>query len=311
VGYLAPAFGGAITQVLDLIAGEESSRALFSAGAGGNSPSWEQLLGYGSVVLLIVAMAVGGILLWRVGRRNAALVALGLLALAYPATLAARFTSLGAELSARSAEYVFVGLGFVVAFAALWLVDHPRLVRRGMAISTVLIVAIFMGGVVLGFPYWARLPGPFLVSADPRSVEPQGIDAATWMLANLGPENKLLTDRVNRALTATYGQQHPISAVGDQIDVKAAFFAPRINVDERRILRKAGVHYVMTDERLSTSLPYTGVYVERGEIRSGAWTQPMSAAAIDKWAHIGTVNLIFDSGALRIYDIKALTDVPN
>jgi predicted permease len=69
-------------------------------------------------------MAIGGVLLWRKGRRHAAMASMGVVALAYPATLAARFTSLGAEISARSAEFVFVGLAFVVALAAIWLLSY-------------------------------------------------------------------------------------------------------------------------------------------------------------------------------------------
>jgi hypothetical protein len=170
---------------------------------------------------------------------------------------------------------------------------------------------MFMGGVVLGFPYWARLPGPFLVSADPRSVGPIGISAATWMLDNLGAENRLMTDRVNRALTATYGRQHPISAVGDQVDVKGAYFTAALDAETRRELQRARVRYVLADERLTASLPYTGVYVERGEIRNGRWTEPLPAIALEKWDTLASVDRIYDNGSIRLYDLRVMLNVRN
>jgi hypothetical protein len=309
VGYLAPAFGGAVSQLVNLIAGEESGRELFKSRAGGASPVWEQLMGYGSVAVLILALLVGVAILWRTRRRNVTVVLLALTALAYPATLAARFTSFGAELSARSAEFVFVGLGFVGAYALVWAMDSGRFRHWGTAAAMAVATIVFMGGVVVGTPYWARLPGPFLISADPRSVTPIGINTATWMRSHLGLDNKLMTDRVNRVLTKTYGLQHPISAVGDQIDVKSAFFSDTITGDIRRLLRKSGVKYVEADERLPASLPYVGVYVERGELTSHTWNEPMSLTAITKWATMGSVDLIYDAGEIRLYNIQPLTNV--
>ena len=86
------------------------------------------------------------------------------------------------------------------------------------------------------------------------------------MLDHLGTDNRVMTDRDNRILTKTYGLQHPMSAVGDQIDVKAAYFATDINPEVIALLQSGHVRYVLSDDRLPTSLPYTGVYVERGEI---------------------------------------------
>ena len=42
------------------------------------------------------------------------------------------------------------------------------------------LVVLAVGGSVLSIPSWARLPGPYLVAADPRSVEPIGIETVTF-----------------------------------------------------------------------------------------------------------------------------------
>src|SRR3954451_6468217 len=109
VGYLAPALGGAVDQVLSLIAGEEAGRELFRAASGTTSPAFEQVAAFAAVAVLLASLALGGLLLWRNLRHNTAALTLGLIALAYPVTLAGRFTAIGAELSARSARFLFVG----------------------------------------------------------------------------------------------------------------------------------------------------------------------------------------------------------
>ena len=99
-----------------------------------------------------------------------------------------------------------------------------------------------------------------------------------------------------------------MSAVGDQIDVKAAYFATDINPDVIALLEAGRVRYVLSDDRLPTSLPYTGVYVERGEIANGAWSEPMPAAALDKWNSDPEVDRVYDAGPLKLYDVSRLHD---
>jgi hypothetical protein len=159
---------------------------------------------------------------------------------------------------------------------------------------------------VLALPAWARIPGPYLVSADPRSVEPIGIHAATWMLDELGPENRLMTDRTNRVLTKAYGLQHPISTVSDQVDLKPAYFETGLGADNRALLVLAKVRYMLIDDRMSTSLPYVGVYVERGEAYGVPWTSPVTADVLHKWNVMPNVDRVYDNGAIRIYDLDRL-----
>lgn len=306
VGYLAPAFAGALGQVVNLIQGEDAGRELFRAASGVSAPIEDQLLGYASVLVLLVGLVLGVVALWRGWLRRPLAVCLALVGLAYPATLAARFTPIGAELSARSSEFVFLGLGFMAAIGLLAVLDSSRLRKQGLRLTVAAVLVASAGGVVLGVPWWARLPGPYLVAADPRSVEPIGIDTALWMAATLGPENRIMTDRTNRLLTLTYGGQHPISGLGDQIDIKPAYFDTVLTEDDRLILAQGHVRYVLVDLRLPSSLPYTGVYNDRGEVATNNWTTPMPAAALEKWDSMPGVDLIYDSGAIRIYDVLAL-----
>jgi hypothetical protein len=361
VRYLAPAVGSAVTQVIDLVGGEESGRELFRSATGQAAPAWEQGLGYASVAVALLLLPIGLPMVWRRYRDRSAAMTLALVALLYPVTLVARLTPRGAELSARSAEFVFLGVGFVGAVGLVTLMERftewrssgpgrtgGRLARRraapaiptsavssatadpdapvlqpvlpppvppdrriafGLRAAAVLgILVLSTGGVILGIPAWARLPGPYLVSADPRSIEPQGLSAAAWTARWLRPDSRFLSDRTNRMLLAVYGRQHPITAVGDRIDVKEAFFGSTLSAESAARIARAGVRYVIADRRLATSLPYVGVYMERGELTSrGPWLMPMSIAAFDKWETIDGSDRIYDAGAIRIFDVRGLT----
>ena len=227
-----------------------------------------------------------------------------------PRSLLARLTARGAELAQRSAEFVFVGASFVTALAALAVVDtatdastRERLALRrgGMAFTRLRLtggrarryttgvvmtglIVLFLGGAILGIAPWARSAGSIPRGCrNPRSVSPQGIAAAAWTLDALGPGRRFLSDRTSRVLLATYGRQHPISSTGDKVNLRSAYFGDTLTVDDQDLLTRAGVEYVIADHRLPTSLPYVGVYVERGEqFTSGPWTVPMDAAALDK-----------------------------
>jgi hypothetical protein len=346
VGYLAPAVGTAVNQVVDLVAGEEGGRELFRTATGQSAPAWEQLVAYGSVVLLLALLPLGLLALWRRYQDRSAALMLAGVALVYPLTLLARLTPRGAELSARSSEFVFLGLGFVGALAIVALLERhverpaigrpvaeevlegPEGERRAMLLSPGpsrieraarrrrlirgglfgALLVLSLGGAALAIPPWARMPGEYLVAADPRSVEPQGIAAATWTAERLGREQYFLSDRTNRVLLATYGRQHPVSAAGDRVDLKRAFFGIRLGRWEVDLLSRLPVRYVIADSRLATALPQVGVYVERGELLGEpAWPAPMSGAALEKWDTVDGSDRIYDGGSIRIYDIGRIT----
>jgi hypothetical protein len=305
VGYLAPAIEGAASEVIRLALGESGPRQLFR-GAGQGPPFWEVVLGYASVVLILVALPIGVIQLFRKGRLNSIQLAFALAAQAYPAAQVARFTERGAEISARTTTFVFLAVAFVVAAAII--AAQPVRVGRVLrvALPVTMITVIFAGGVVVGVPVWARLPGPYLVGADQRSIEPESIAGAEWTKVNLGPDNRFLADRSNRLLLGTIGQQHVVTGAGDRVNLRPVFFAVELGAEEVASLKVGRVEYVLVDRRLSSALPLVGVYTERGESRGGRLTEPIDPAALDKYDVEPRVSRLYDSGNIQIYDVSEL-----
>jgi hypothetical protein len=320
VGYLSPAIRAAAGQIVDLIRGG-SARELFAASGAPRLPGWEQVLAYLSIGITLAAILWG---VWRLrtrGNVTAPIIALVLGGLGYPLSLLGRFTEQGASLSDRASAFLFVAVGFVVADAMRtggdskngplrfrWLssLANAATHRLRNALHATALVVIMLGGVALAFPIWARLPGSYLVAADPRSIEPQGIDTAEWTIAYLGPDNRFVVDRTNRVLVGTIGQQHAVTASIDRIRVRNVLFSLQFGPEEARLLAAGDIDYVLVDRRLSSSLPLVGVYYERGEISGGRHQTPLDPAALAKFDGVPHISRLFDAGDIQIYDVRTI-----
>jgi hypothetical protein len=305
--YLFPQLGGSLTQLIQLIAGEAVGRELFRSPAGQVSPLWERLSGYTAVVLILLGLPFGLRRIWQNQRDNSLALTLAIGALAYPISLAMRLTERGAEASNRGAAFLFVAIAFVLAS---WLVEQPfgmRLGQKWLVAACAWATIIFLGGVAVGWPPpWARMPGPYLPAADSRSIEREGLAAAEWTRALLGPDNRLIADRTNRLLMGAYGEQRPVTGYADKVQISQVFFAAQLGPAERQILRAGRVRYLVVDRRLSAGLPSAGVYFERGEVPGNIHTTPINPAALAKFDTLAGVSRLFDSGDIVIYDVAGL-----
>ena len=221
--YVGPVLTGGETEFLHLIEGESAPRTLFVS-AGQVSPSWEQAVAFSSVAVILEALPFGLLLVWRRYRTNPYLIFLALVAALYPASLALRLTSSSVETSARLSEFLFFGVAGVLSLLALRVLSADTSTRRRYALQSACAAAITLfvcGGVIIAWGRWSRLPGPYLVSADDRSIEPQGIRAATWARAHLGHGNPIATDRTNALLMGSPlgGEQYPVNGSADGITV--------------------------------------------------------------------------------------------
>jgi hypothetical protein len=140
-----------------------------------------------------------------------------------------------------------------------------------------------------------------MVAADTRSIESQGIAAAEWTKLNLGTDNRIAADRINRILGATYGQQRPVTVLNDKVDVSPIFYAPKVTPEEVKLIERLQLRYLVVDYRLTKSRPAFGVYFEVDKPKT-----PMPASSLAKFDGLSNVNRIFDSGDIAIYDVSKL-----
>jgi hypothetical protein len=310
IGYLAPHLEGAVTSVVNLIAGEGSDRELFKSSTGIPTPLLEKLIGLGGPGLIMPSLPVGLLLFWGRYRKNATAFTLALGALTYPVTLAMRLTGGGWEVSARSSVFVFIPLAFVLALAVehAWM-PRPLLWLRPLLFAAYMAV-LFCSGIVGGWSPWARMPWPYMVGADTRSIEPQGLAAAAWASEFLGPDNRIAADRINMTLLGTYGEQRMITDLIDKVTISGIFLAPRIGPNELAAIRDGRIRYLAVDGRISTSLPLDGHYYEGWEKMVVPYTDPIRLSVLRKFDTMKHVSRLFDSGDITFYDVGALARDP-
>jgi flagellar biogenesis protein FliO len=307
--YLAGGLAPALQQVTAMAQHRGGARHLFQASNGQVQPRWQQALALGSALLITGALALGLLRLWRERlerRRQAPLVALALVALCYPASLALHLAPDGAEIANRTSEFVFVGLGAALALAIDRAWPARRLGRARAAAVAGWLSVVFSGGTILGWPPQLLLPGPYLVGADSRSIDAAGVAAATWARDRLGPDNRFTADRTNRNLLGTYGGQYPVSDYNDGVVTAQVFLSPAFDDADRSILRQGGVRYLLVDRRLSTARPLVGVYFEDGEPDTRPQGSPIPASWLAKFDAVPDASCVYDGGDIRIYDMEAL-----
>jgi hypothetical protein len=311
VGYLTSYFGTALDELGHILAGTSSERGLFTTYAGQPTPLWERIVALGSVCFLLLGLPFGLLCLWQRYRRSAFACVLGIAALFYPVTHIFRFTNFGSEITDRAAAFLFIPLGFVLAIFITQFWPTRWLSWKQTTLLTCVLSVVIVGGSILGAGQsWDFLPGPYLVAADQRSIEPEGIQAAIWAPSYLGFNNRIATDRTNGLLMSTDGNQNVVTSLSDNVDVSQVFFSPSLGPEEVSILRQAKVRYLVVDLRLSTALPSLGIYFEPGEPDSFHHTKPISLQALTKFNNVAQVNRVFDSGDIVIYDVGGLINAP-
>ena len=311
VGYLAPSVTSAVGGLIAVIAGETPPRELFRSTSGAIAPLWERATAIASSLVLTTGALFGAWRLLRGGRPSAVTVALVLVALSYPASLAFRLSAQGgAQASGRTVEFIFIGLALAVAVAALNLWGAGDRLRGLRSVVLGLGAVVLVGGVIIGWPRSGRLPGPYLVAADARSIDDTSLSASKWTRAALGPDRRFVSDRSNRALLSAYGDQETLVPGTASVALWPLYFATQLGHAEVVMLRDARVEYVLIDRRLADSVPQSRFYVEPGEFARPNADDPIPKAALSKFdGHLGS-DRIYDNGSIQIYDVRALSHAP-
>jgi hypothetical protein len=317
--YILPILKSGMSEVWQLVVGGSGSRTLFVSDSGDIAPLWKRAVMLSTVMLTLIGLAFGFFRALRpldlsgivgtTGRRTRrrldwirpALVTL--VTTLYPAFLALRLTRSGWEIANRSTAFVYIGISFVLAvgIASFWQRRSMSVWRAGIVAATVTLM--FVGGMLSSC--CSVLPGPYAVAADSYSIEAIGIGAAEWSRANLGSGNRILADRINRVLQATYGGQVAVTSLADKLDFSPLILGRRPSEDQYDLLKQARVDYVLMDERLSTGKPIFGVYLERGEMPEYDRAPP-DLDALRKFDRMVDVDRVFDCGPIAIYDVRRL-----
>ncbi len=305
--YLTFIFSNAFDGVMNVVQGGEIKRLPFQVVEGSTaSPLIERLLGLGSAGLIALSIPFGLVEIWRRHRDKATALTFALAACLQPITLLLRLTGGGWEISNRSSEFLFLGIGLLLGLALVNLKLPKWAAAVRTSIAWPILLVLFFGGIVIGWSPWMRLKWPYAVVADYRSVEPQGIQAAYWMRDTFGRYNVVASDRINNMLMAGLGEQNTVS--GNGFTTAGIFLQARLGPGELDVIRKANIRYLVVDKRLSTGLPKYGYYFQSWERNVWPYYSPVQQNVLEKWDYAENLHKLFDSGDIRIYDIGALNN---
>jgi hypothetical protein len=314
--------GPALDQLKSFIGHGTGARHLYSGGP--SVPKWYALINFGAVGLLILALPFGIYRAWKIafgareaGRRrrfNVPMLIAMIVAATYPVSLLPRLTLLGGGISARSAEYIFAGLGCVLALLAEESIRsrrrksrprRPALVARLRTPATACIVTvIFIGGATLGTTYSQMLPESSHPVGYPSIVQPDAVTASTWALKHLGANQPFATDAIDARALATYGDENPL----DGGTIWPIFLSRAMNPEVVGIIRTAGVRYLLVDWRMTEGVPNSqaGYYFSPFEPNADNYTHPIPGPDLRKFATTSCSQLIYHSGPIQIFDVARI-----
>jgi hypothetical protein len=279
-------------------------------GVAGNLPRIDTIWEYVSTLLLVVLTPFGAWRVWKARRSasNAVTLGLGLGALSIFLVLVVRVVSGdGGELAGRAMSFALIPVSIVVAAVVVGRVrakrDRPRHgLRRfqnyGLAtVGTALLVVLAVGGIAGGLPsYYARVPGPYRVSAYERSVDSHNVDASVWAADNLPHGGGIASDDFTESMFSSLGYQ------SYQRNIATLFLSSGYTAADRALVRQKKLTYVVADKRITEQLPAAGFYFSP-DPHQGNYKKPLPSQTINKFDDIPGVSRVFDDGTIVIYDL--------
>ncbi len=275
----------------------------------GQPPRILTLFEYFSFAILLALTSLGARTLWltrRSASRGAAF-GLGIASLSLFVIIALREgTSNGSELASRGLTFVLIPVSFVGALVfadrSVWRSrsTHWGTGRRSVVlalVSTVAVVALAVGGLAGSWPnYYARLPGPFRVSAWERSVDHHNLDVAQWFADFVPPDQGVASDYSTEAIISALGHQAEPNGI-------AQLFLPlHFTSAQGKLARVKRVSFIVVDRRLSEQLPATGYYFQF-DPESGDYSTPIPTQSLTKFNQIPGVSRVYADGTIVVYEI--------
>jgi hypothetical protein len=301
VGYLFPVLSDAFNATLNTASGETAPRTLFhtssTSGSLGATPLLARLVALSSIALLGVGWFFGLREIWkrRWGEPLAVIFTIG--SLFFFGALALRFAPAAWETGNRAGEFLFLGLAFVVSYAAaLFLGRGARDLRRRGALACGL-GAVFIGGVISGWPWDIQLAQPVRITAEGREIVSEPLGFGEWAKDHL-PGARFAAKDADARMLAVPGGRAALS--GQSPDIVDILGEPGFAAWQRQILRSHRLRYVVADRR----------DVGEDNLRGISFTVPgvgadrlLSPGVVHKFARL-PAGRVYDSGRIVVFDLK-------
>ncbi len=299
LGSIASSTGEGLFNVLT---GATGTRRLFTSGAE-VAPRWERALGIVAVLVTLAALAYGTVVVWRRRRSTPLMLAALLLALAYPLLLPLRFVGSAAETANRSTEFLFLGLGVVLASVCVRLRAGEADRVRGSFAAALTAIVILAGGVAVSWQYSERLPQDPSRPGVAHEVSADALGAYEWAASTLGPGRRFSSDFLDQLGLAAIARERPLYGPVDGIRNWQVMAAASVEGRVRAAIEQGRVQFVLVDRRLGEGIPTSGFYFDKGEPHAGTYTRPLAPGVLGKFDHTPFASRIYDNGSQQIYRV--------
>jgi hypothetical protein len=303
IDYLGPIVGEAQNQVMGVLSGAER-RDVGTSGDGTAAPAWETMVMASSVLLWCLILLPAGWYAWRrgsIGNTRARYVPL-LIALAYPALLAARFSPVAGEIGDRASTFVFMAMSLVVG---AWLAARADAIRV-LVVPGALV--LLLGGTILGSgPDWQRVPGPFLAGAEQRSIDHQTVEVARWAGRYLPDGSNVAADFTFSRLLPNFADVTAVTQPAGFDSVTPMFISESMDQYSLSLILRNEVDFVVVDTRLVGQTQKSGCFFE-GCAGYGDDAATVTPAMVAKFEGAPGFDLVLD-GPVRVYDVREVRGV--
>ena len=321
-----------LKETIKLISGHPG-RHLY--GGGPVSPAWFTLLAFAAIAVIMLALPLALYRAWnmfapsRKGSalyQHASLAVAAIIAISFPFTLLPRFTSVGSSVSARTSEYVFMGLGCILGLLAVEpalprLSASNRLYRalgklfrpidrvlaswQGTLVLTAMVIIIFFGEVSVGTPYPGLLPPSSNPSGYPTIIQPDVVSASIWARDHLGVNQPFATDVLDSLALATYGDEN----TEPQEEIFAIFFGDSLAGLPAQLIKESGTRYILVDWRMTYGPPNSPgeYYFSQWEPQAGD-NKAFNGDYLKKFTTYTCSHMIYHSGPIQIFDVSGISN---
>lgn len=309
-GYLGPVFSAALHEVAGTLGGTSQGR-VFSSSGGYVTPEWQKMLLFlYAIVCTIAALWYGGrVLLRGIRERRLPLAVLGVMAMAYPGTLAAHFVPAASDIGDRASTFLFFWLALCVAYA----IRNGRssrqsrsgtLSRRFVITLTTIVSLAYFGGIILGSGLAALiLPGPYGIEAGARSQDAQTLTAVKWASEHIPPGSRVVADLNAANLLSSQARLWPIISPSGGLAPAYLYFSETWDTYQAEVVKNYDIRYIYVDARLADGLPVQGMYFYAGEISP---EQRLNGLDLSKFAHVPGLKAAYHQGPISIYSTAGL-----
>ena len=299
VGYITPVLSKAFTDTLHTITGESAPRAPFQSSGGLGTPLPEKILTFVSLALLAIALPFGLTTAWRRHKRNPIVVIFSLAALGFFGVLGLRAAPSAWEVANRADEFLFIGLAFVLGYAAvnrLRSVRTARVARFAPAFAAAYATVAVVGGAITGWPASSILAAPVQVSIDHRQIDSETLAVGRWVGAHIS-QNGFAAPAADARTILFYGGKRVLTANG----VSLILSTPSLESWQLPTLRRDRLRYAVADRRERSDDAANG-YGFSVHPPGGPRDVFRSADVAGKFDGIPAPR-VYDSGNIQIFDL--------